>query len=82
MDKLTIEECEAYANAIVGEDFDAPKLLPVRIAQQLADTMRENERLRRQLENSMNVMIGLDKTGEVLLAAEIYDIRQALSNKD
>lgn len=50
MDKLlSIEECESYAKAIIGEDFHAPKLLPVRIAQQLADTMRENERLRHAL---------------------------------
>lgn len=51
------------------------------MARQLLDTMRENERLRLQLEKDLQTMIKVDETEEYLLAREIYDIRYALSNK-
>ncbi len=40
---LSIEEVEAYTNYLGGEHFD--KFLPVRIAKQLADTMRQLEEI-------------------------------------
>lgn len=40
MTDLTIEELQAYRDAIVGEDYDAPKLLPIRITEQLIATMQ------------------------------------------
>ena len=49
-DHLTIEELQAYRDAIIGEDFDAPKLLPIRITEQCIDTMRREAKLREALQ--------------------------------
>lgn len=45
MTVLTIQELQAYIDAIVGEDSTVPKLLPIRIAEQLIATMRREAEL-------------------------------------
>jgi hypothetical protein len=45
-DHLTIEELQAHVEAIVGKDFDAPKLLPIRIAEQLIAAMQREAKLK------------------------------------
>lgn len=59
-DKLTIEEVKAYIAYIDQEcpSFNPNPLLPVRIAKQLADTMRENERLHDVLKEGVSIIEG------------------------
>lgn len=57
--ELTIEELQAYVDAIVGKDFDAPKLLPIRIAEQTIATMQLEANLRAQLLKSGLAMEGM-----------------------
>ena|ERR1700722_5908257 len=57
---LTIPELQAYINAIICEDFNAPRLLPIRIAEQLVETMqRKQQALQREakLRKALRLMI-------------------------
>ena len=47
--ELTIQELESYRDAIVGEDYNAPKLLPIRITEQIIATMQREAKLRNVL---------------------------------
>lgn len=72
---LTIQETQAYIDAIMREDFNAPKLLPIRIAEQLVATMKREDNLRHALHiisksRSFEVM-----TAERALASEYSDNR-------
>ena len=80
MDKLySLEEADSlakhpgtYCEGCNGYDMTK------RFAAQLADTMRENERLREALKTALDAMLEVDKTGDYLFSAEIYDAREAL----
>lgn len=85
MDRLTIEEVEMIAkNAIYAasqrDDWRELGLNIEHLAKQLADTMRENERLRSFIEG--NIMIMAD--GGYIINATFMKkaAQQALSNKD
>lgn len=73
MDRLTIEEVENQMQNFYG----AERKLMGNICQKLADTMRENERLRDVLNY---VAVGEDKTVDQLIAE--YDKYQEITNKE
>lgn len=67
MDRLTVEDCECIENACETST-------EVRLAKQLADTMRENERLRKALQLIADDGLSAQWVGKVA--------KEALSNKD
>lgn len=51
LNRLSLEEVEKYLVYITPEHSD---MLPVRVARQLADTMRENERMKNAIEYAVS----------------------------
>lgn len=79
LDKLlSIEEVEAYTNYLGGEYFD--KFLPVRIAKQLADTIRDNERLREALKNIAAATGGEEWDGDMVMEAISFEAESAIAS--
>lgn len=78
---LTIQETQAYIDAIVREDFDAPKLLPIRIAEQLVATMQREAKLREALKEGAQCLwdVGAGKGGWAW--EEVHDNMVALSSE-
>lgn len=85
-DRLTIEEVDKYIEYVADGSADMENFFPMRVAKQLAATMRENERLKVFLKDAIGVAYAnfteeYDFDPENILD-KAEDFLKALSNKE